>query len=384
MFDKKTKLLLNQEWLTIEDVGYILGISTEKALKICLLKNEKDIILHTKPRYIKIKPNNRFKGIVTHFSKDFDGKKLLDEHKFYALAPITSLKEVIGDLFEKETILNIEWLIDNSNSEHFRLIALDGVYSDNRELNIQWKGSLQTTYIDIKDIKDSIFVKTKDFIEHFSDILDLEPYINEKYKPYSKEKLKEIVNRNIYLDYFDICNLIGKNIGYSYTYTNHNHEITEINTSDTFNLIISKHNSSYTNISIPLNESRINFIPYKDSKPICIYDWDNSKGKYKFKNGFSFGFELFRKNINFDNSLNHQPKPAINQDDSYKYSEALKPYNDIILAFDSEYQRLSNDNIRIQSTNHIQPWLKENYKDLKDHDIRVLNNLIQTHYKLKK
>ncbi|AJI58014.1 hypothetical protein LA02_270 [Francisella philomiragia] len=80
----------------------------------------------------------------------------------------------------------------------------------------------------------------------------------------------------------------------------------------------------------------------------------------------------------------NQPKPATNQDNNYIYSEALKPYNDIILAFDSEYQRLSNDNIRIQSTNHIQPWLKENYKDLKDHDIRVLNNLIQTHYKLKK
>ncbi|AJI72379.1 predicted protein [Francisella tularensis subsp. novicida GA99-3548] len=240
------------------------------------------------------------------------------------------------------------------------------------------------TFPSIDTPEQFLIVKTTDFIEHFSNILDLEPYINEKYKPYSKEELKEIVNRNIYLDYFDICNLIGKNIGYSYTYTNHNHEITEINTSDTFNLILSKHNSSYTNISISLNESRINFIPYKDSKPIYIYDWDNLKGKYKFKNSFSFGFELFRKNINFDDSLNHQPKPAINQDDSYEYSKALKPYNDIILAFDSEYQRLSNDNIRIQSTNHIQPWLKENYKNLKDHDIRVLNNLIQIHYKLKK
>ncbi|AJI46754.1 hypothetical protein IB633_06945 [Francisella philomiragia] len=85
------------------------------------------------------------------------------------------------------------------------------------------------------------------------------------------------------------------------------------------------------------------------------------------------------------NSLqDHKAKPTTNQDDSYKYSQALNPYNDIIFAFDSEYQRLSNDNTRIQSTNHIQPWLKENYKDLKDHDIRVLNNLIQTHYKLKK
>lgn len=77
-------------------------------------------------------------------------------------------------------------------------------------------------------------------------------------------------------------------------------------------------------------------------------------------------------------------KPFINSDNStfssYIYSEALKPYNDIILAFDSEYQKLKGHVLAKQ----IKSWLQESYKDLKDHDIRVLNNLIQTHYKIKK
>ena len=57
----------------------------------------------------------------------------------------------------------------------------------------------------------------------------------------------------------------------------------------------------------------------------------------------------------------------------------MKPYNDIISAFDSEYQRLSGKVLAKQ----IKSWLEENYKELKDHDIRALNGFIKSHYKIK-
>ena len=68
-----------------------------------------------------------------------------------------------------------------------------------------------------------------------------------------------------------------------------------------------------------------------------------------------------------------------NQDTNYHYIEALKPYEDIILAFDSEYQKLNGNVLAKQ----IKSWLEENYKDLKDHDKRALNGFIKSHYKIK-
>ena len=57
----------------------------------------------------------------------------------------------------------------------------------------------------------------------------------------------------------------------------------------------------------------------------------------------------------------------------------MKPYNDIILAFESEYQKLNRNVLAKQ----IKSWLEENYKDLKDHDKRALNGCIKLHYKIK-
>lgn len=81
---------------------------------------------------------------------------------------------------------------------------------------------------------------------------------------------------------------------------------------------------------------------------------------------------------------NNQPKPATNQDDGYKYSEALKPYNDIILAF-ADCEDYKKKGRATQSTNHIQPWLKENYlnkKIINTDDIRVLVKFIKAHYNI--
>lgn len=79
-----------------------------------------------------------------------------------------------------------------------------------------------------------------------------------------------------------------------------------------------------------------------------------------------------------------QPKLTTNQDNSYQYSQALKPYNDIILAFaDSDDYIKYGDNTK--PTKHIIPWLNSDYKDkelINGDDVRVLNKLIQSHYKL--
>ena len=77
-----------------------------------------------------------------------------------------------------------------------------------------------------------------------------------------------------------------------------------------------------------------------------------------------------------------QKQQPINQDDNYKYIEALKPYNDIILAFDSEYQEYKDKT----KANSIDSWLKTNYPapNYSRDEHRVLKKLIKAHYKLKK
>ena len=63
--------------------------------------------------------------------------------------------------------------------------------------------------------------------------------------------------------------------------------------------------------------------------------------KSNFVKEYVDGIHKTIKDLEIDNCTTkevQQPKPITNQDDSYKYSKALKLYNDIILAFESEYQ----------------------------------------------
>ncbi len=87
-----------------------------------------------------------------------------------------------------------------------------------------------------------------------------------------------------------------------------------------------------------------------------------------------------------DNNITiNEPVLCNNQDDNYIYSKVLRPYNDIILAFDNEYQRLSKEDTKIQVTNHIKPWLEEYSSNslINTGDIRVLIQLIKSHYNIK-
>ena len=88
----------------------------------------------------------------------------------------------------------------------------------------------------------------------------------------------------------------------------------------------------------------------------------------------------FEKDYNYTICIEEDIQQQTSQDDSYKYSEALKPYNDIILAFDSEYQLYKNKT----KAETIDEWLKNNYEKHSRDEYRTLKKLIQSHYKLKK
>ncbi|AIT08967.1 hypothetical protein LO80_02525 [Candidatus Francisella endociliophora] len=69
----------------------------------------------------------------------------------------------------------------------------------------------------------------------------------------------------------------------------------------------------------------------------------------------------------------NQPKSTTNQDDNYKYSEALNPYNDIILAFQARYDYLTKRlNKKPILKSDIQDWL-DNEK-LYSQDLRVIED----------
>ena len=76
--------------------------------------------------------------------------------------------------------------------------------------------------------------------------------------------------------------------------------------------------------------------------------------------------EIFPKNTKIKDYIktmtkeSNQPKPATNQDDSCIYSEALKPYYDIILAFaDSAEYKKHGENMTKEA---IKTWLRDNHK----------------------
>ncbi|MBK2085937.1 hypothetical protein [Francisella adeliensis] len=86
-----------------------------------------------------------------------------------------------------------------------------------------------------------------------------------------------------------------------------------------------------------------------------------------------------------DSLQDHQPKSATNQDDSYKYSEALNPYNDIIWAFENEskeYEKYKNTITK----EVIRDELRINYKKLlsSNEKAEFVADLIMEHYNIPK
>ena len=69
-----------------------------------------------------------------------------------------------------------------------------------------------------------------------------------------------------------------------------------------------------------------------------------------------------------------QKQQPINQDDNYKYSEALKPYNDIILAFQARYDYLTKKlNKKPMLKSDIQDWLNNKLANpVKDNRLEII------------
>ena len=78
----------------------------------------------------------------------------------------------------------------------------------------------------------------------------------------------------------------------------------------------------------------------------------------------------------------YQAKEMEEEQSTYTYSQVLKPYNDIILSFDNEYQNYKEKT----KASTIDTWLKNKYPqpNYSRDEHRVLKKLIKAHYKLKK
>lgn len=167
--DKKTKFLLSQDWITLEDACHLLEQDTYKVLQICLLKNES--ILYIKPKHLQLKENKSHRGFFQTFSKSYKIADKLDYEAFYRIGKDSSLELEIDSILGLETnILQIKALYDIKKQQDFIIRILDYTGGE-KEYGI----AFGNPYIDLDECKTKICFKVSDFIEHFKDILDLEP-----------------------------------------------------------------------------------------------------------------------------------------------------------------------------------------------------------------
>lgn len=180
----------------------------------------------------------------------------------------------------------------------------------------------------------SIYVKAIDFILYFNDILELNhdnvvnTFIPNQFDP--REEYKNLKpNEFLIKEYLarDILNL--EELALIFKYFGINYDAGDVyNSLQCFDIDIEE------NVDIPEVDTKDFIATYKDVLGLEPYIID-------------------KKAL--------QPQLAINQDDSYKYSQALKPYNDIILAFadSTEYKKYYDSTTK----KDIEEWLETNYKE---------------------
>lgn len=379
MSDTKIKYLLSQVWLSFKDIHDIFTYKdfsidyrdTAEIITSCL-NNKNFDIYYTNWRFQDYNYKNKFldsSKIKTYLSTNnrvISKWYKKDIHKKYSLRSKllnyldfnihnrSKLKVISGGVSYSRAMKDrSSCFIINS----FELDSLTIEFKQRFDLGNGEGRENNPPYFIFADVDEylSIYVKAIDFILYFNDILDLnedelvntliplshkDPYHEYKDIIPSKFLIKE------YLNMYEIN--IGQ-ISVIYKFFGGNHDPGDVY-------------DALQNYDIYVNDNN-----YKHP-----YTVDTNEFISVYKDIFDLEQYISKKAL--------QAKLTTNQNGDYKYSEALKPYNDIILAFDNEYKKLNSKVLAKQ----IKSWLDENYKELKNHDIRALNNLIQLHYNLRK
>ena len=244
-------------------------------------------------------------------------------------------------------------------------------------LNSKAKFLLSKKYLNIKDIK-------------------------EVFKAHGLEQCRDTIfdwldeQSDIYIKARDWCNNIGK-YGYICNDDGQIYPLSDI-IDDGFlhldNIIKNDYSTNNTHYEIALSfyvedifiNEHSHSLACRDNPPNGVSK--NIDSFHDFETTFYTKTSLIQTYIN-DNNLSQdiakedditkKPIQTI-EDDNYIYSEALKPYNDIIFAFESEY----NEYKEKTKAETIDKWLETNYEKLSRDEYRTLKKLIQSHYKLKK
>lgn len=183
--DTKIKLLLSQEWLTLENVSYFFNGDIYSTLQTCLLRSIS--ILYTQPKHLQFKENKSHRGFYQEFSKSYKYKDRLDYEHFYRIGRSSSIKTMTDDILGLEvSILQILSLYDESNEQEFEIKMIDFIggkktkYGKILDENDNYGIAFCKPYIELDECDINVFIKVSDFIYHFKDMLGLEQYIPNK------------------------------------------------------------------------------------------------------------------------------------------------------------------------------------------------------------
>ncbi|MGQ4005336.1 hypothetical protein QIW49_02460 [Francisellaceae bacterium CB300] len=332
------KLTLNHEYISYKDLSLIYGelIDIEKLSSIAFNNNSKLKF------YFQINEDN----LAVHFLGNKDEGFLND-----VLKGVSTFDNWIHYVEIVEPFLEY----DNNNFNGY--IQAINISLENGYRAVS-KDKFNSIFIDRLLFKKDEIIEYLSSIEIFPKNTEIKKHIEEKlmfipsYKPWSNELTKEYEklkpSENLIKEYLfrNILNLEELALIFNYFGINYD-------TGDVYN-------------SLQTHDIYI-------EEDVNIYEVDTKDFIATYKD--ILGLEPY---IIYKKSL--QSKPAINQDDNYKYSEALKPYNDIISAFDNEYN-LYKEKTKAES---ITKWLETHYKNHSRDEHRTLKKLIQLHYNLKK
>ncbi|MGQ4004386.1 hypothetical protein QIW57_06465 [Francisellaceae bacterium CB52] len=347
------KLTLNQEYISHKDLSLIYGelIDIEKLSSIVLHNNSKLKF------YFQIH-EDKLANYFLENNKTLEDGSIYDNCKDEAF-----LNDILKGVSTFENNVHyveiVEPFLEYDNNSFNGYIQTINICLENGYRAVS-KGKFNSIFIDRLLFKKYKIIEYLSSIEIFPKNTEIKKHIEEKlmfippYKPWSNELTKEYEklkpSENLIKEYLfrNILNLEELALIFNYFGINYD-------TGDVYN-------------SLQTHDIYI-------EEDVNIYEVDTKDFIATYKD--ILGLEPY---IIYTKSL--QSKPAINQDDNYKYSEALKPYNDIILAFDSEYQEYK-DKTKASS---IDSWLKTNYPvpNYSRDEHRVLKKLIKAHYKLKK
>ena len=226
-----------------------------------------------------------------------------------------------------------------------------------------------------------------DFISHFKEILDLDLYLPKKAQQINNNKeyinnLRELVGKSIYLEYFNICELFNQeDISYSFKDAIDDNGVSKVTTSDTFDLkVCNNSEKSHATFSVICSNISIDFIAYKNNEPVYFYKWNYQNGKYSSFFAYVLSLNSFKENVSFKDDTEE-----ISQETNHQYSKVLKPYNDIIFAFENESKKYEDYKNTI-TKEVIRDELRANYKKLlsSNEKAEFIADLIMDHYNIPK